>query len=71
MLRLAAGLVVLHDFSADEPSSDFVGSSSDAVQFGISQDAADRVVVGVAVTTQSLDGFKSDLDRSLSGVSKH
>lgn len=70
-LGLAAGLVVLHDFSADEPSSDFVGSSADAVQFSISQNAADRIVVGIAVTTQSLDSFQSNLNRSLSGMSKH
>ena len=48
---LTTCLIVLHDLSTHKPSSDLVGASTNSVELGVSHDAADWVLIGVAVSS--------------------
>src|SRR5471030_1904888 len=42
-------------FAADQHAADFAGAGADFIQFGVAPQAADRILVDVAVAAQRLD----------------
>src|SRR5258708_30903030 len=54
--------------AADQHAADLGGSGADLVELGIPQQAGDRIVVGVAVAAQGLDGLQRHLGGMLGRI---
>src|SRR3954451_13549716 len=60
--------LVAGDGPADDEALDLAGALEDRVDLGVAVPALDRVLAGVAVAAEDLDGLLGDPDRGLTGV---
>jgi hypothetical protein len=55
-------------FAADQHAADFARARADLVELGVAQQPPERIVVGVTVSAQNLDGVEGDLGRAVADV---
>src|SRR5262249_58087160 len=59
---------LFEDFTPDQHTADFARAGADLVKFCIAQQAAGRVLIGITIAAQTLDGFESHPGGALGGV---
>lgn len=63
--------IVFHHFPSYEPPPNFVGSCAYVVEFSVSVNPGDLVVIGVAVAAQTLDRLVGHRHCTRGGVQQH
>src|SRR3989344_2364976 len=61
----------VEQFAADQHAANFAGAGANFIKFGVAQQAAGRVLVGIAVTTEQLDGVQGHFGGHFGGVEDH